>query len=124
MRLLCMMLLAVLAAGCSGEPAPPDDLLNEDTYIDLVVEMKMLQSYEKHLDPDSTAVDSLQRVIFQTYGTTEQQFRKSHRYYQQQAEAQRERIIQAIEQLRKDYIGARDTLRSGRPDSTRVTDGE
>lgn len=118
MRLLYAIVIAgFLLGGCSDDPGRPADLLPEDTYIDLMVEMKLLQNYQKELQADSTTIDSLQRLVFEAYEVPETQFRASHRYYQQDAEQQRERISTAIERMRKDFFGAKDTLRPGQADS-------
>lgn len=112
MRTTAILLCIWLAAfGCSNNK--PSDLISEDKYIDLMVELQLLQSYQKHQQPDSTTVDSLREVIFQRYGITESRFEQSHQYYQDHnIRNQRDRIGKAVEALRKDRIAGQDSAAS------------
>jgi hypothetical protein len=116
------LFLAVLActlfmSSCFNQDDRPADLLPEGTYIDLMVELQLLQSYQERQRPDSTKADSLRQAIFEKYGASEEHFSESHRYYQEDVEAQRERISQAIEKLRKDRISAADTTEKDSTDN-------
>lgn len=102
-----MLLCSALLLGCNSDK--PDNLLTEDTYINLMVELQLLRSYQQQGQPDSSAVDSLRNSIFEQYGATETQFRTSHEYYQQDINQQSERISEAIERLRRDRIAGTDT---------------
>lgn len=99
-----ILLLAFTAVSCSKQANPPSHLINEDTYIDLLIELHLLRNYQAHSTVDSSTVDSLMKQIFKKYGVTRQQFKKSHDYYQRQLEKQSNRINQAIDRLRKDHI--------------------
>ena len=109
MRAIVVLLCVCLAAfACSNNK--PSDLIGEKKYIDLMVELQLLQSYQKYQQPDSTAVDSLRNIIFQRYEVTENQFNQSHQYYQDQnIRNQRDRIGKAVEELRKDRIAGQDS---------------
>lgn len=107
--------LSVTATSCTEET--PRHLIPENTYVDLLVELQLLDSYVYYSQPDSLKVDSLRMVIFRHYGVTASQFRASHTYYQDHdLEAHRSRIGKAIEALRKDKVAARDSVASP-PDS-------
>lgn len=108
MRFVSLMLVCfALLLGCNSDK--PDDLLAEDTYINLMVELQLLRSYQQQGQPDSTAIDSLQNAIFKQYEVTESQFRVSHEYYQKDLNQQSERISEAIERLRRDRITGTDS---------------
>lgn len=119
------LLLAVLPActqnrapGTAENPAPPESLLAEETYVDLLVELQLLRSYARTL-PDSADTDSLQAAIFQRYDVDAGRFRLSHDYYQKNLEAQKRRIDRAIEELRRDQVRPQESTRS---DSTSAGD--
>lgn len=115
---LALLLLATLPActqtpGAADRPAPPDSLLPEETYVNLLVELQLLRSYARTL-PDSVGTDSLQAAIFQRYDVDAGRFRLSHNYYQKNLEAQKKRIDRAIEELRRDQVRPQESTRSDR----------
>lgn len=95
-----MVLTAI--AGCSEDPERPDDLIPEDDYINLLVELQLINSFSQSSLADSISVDSLVEVSFEKYGTNQEQFAASHTYYQQFPEEQKVRIDSAIQRLRMD----------------------
>lgn len=98
-----ILLSGILLGGCSYEETPPD-LIEEDTYIDLLVELQLLKSYRQSAPVDSSEVDSLKQIIYQKYQVSEKQFQLSHRYYQEDPDKQEERVDAAIERLRMDQV--------------------
>jgi len=107
--ILALILLAGVSACSSvGGDAPPENLVEEDTYIHLLIELQLLRSYQESLPPDSLNVDSLKSVIFDKYGVTELQFRMSHSYYQRQVDEQKQRVVRAIDSLRMEIGGHED----------------
>lgn len=101
--------LVLTAAGCNDKTPP--HLIAEDTYIDLMVELQLLESYVSFNQPDSLTIDSLRNEIFRHYEVTENQFTTSHKYYQDHdIRAQRDRIGKAIEALRKDKMTGQDSV--------------
>lgn len=92
----------ILMTGCMEEDSPPPDLIQEDTYIDLLVEMQLVKSYQERVFPDSNITDSLLPKIMDEYGITVDQFKRSHHYYQDQVSQQQERINEAIDRLHSD----------------------
>lgn len=105
-----LVLLCLLATGCQGEK-PPQHIIKEDVYIDLLVELQLLKTYQESLPADSVNTDSLKKKIFDAYNVTEEQFTQSHRYYQENYKEQKERIDEAIERLRMDQV-KRDSTRA------------
>ena len=97
------LLLLLLFAGCTRQ-STPSGVIGEEKYIDLMVELQLFRSYVRTVPSDSATIDSLQTEIFNKYNVTQQEFRQSHEYYQQQYVQQKERIDKAIEQLRMDQV--------------------
>lgn len=97
------LLLFVFTLGCE-QNSPPPELIEEDTYIDLLVELQLLKSYRETVAADSGVVDSLQQQIYSKYDITKEQFRISHDYYQEQYIEQKKRVDKAIERLRMDHV--------------------
>lgn len=104
--ILIFFLLSGTAA-CTGyvNDDPPKNLIDEDTYINLLIELQLLKSYQESVPPDSTNIDSLKSLIFNKYNVSELVFRLSHDYYQKQVGEQRQRVVRAIDSLRKEIGG-------------------
>ncbi len=105
-----ILLLTAVALSCNTGNEPPENLIGEDKYINLLIELQLLKNYQAQSAIDSALVDSLLNEVFNKYGVTSKQFKKSHRYYQNNIEKQSDRIDRAIDRLRKDRIR--------KPDST------
>lgn len=109
-----LVFLFILMTSCSGNPQKPDNLIEEEKYTDLLVELQLIRSYSENAATDSTTIDSLTSLVFQKYEVTNESFRESHRYYQQFPEEQKIRTDKAIERLKMDNVEedsvARDTL--------------
>ena len=108
MRILCCALICLIVSGCLGNDEP-ENLVKEDTYINLLVELHLLKTYLQQPPDSTTNIDSLQAAIYAEYGVTEKQFQESHTYYQQDIKKQSKRIKKAIEELRKDRLQPKDT---------------
>lgn len=108
--LLSVLFVSILAS-CSDDPQKPDNLVDEDTYTDLMVELQLIRSYGENAETDSTTIDSLTTEVFQKYDVSADVFMKSHEYYEQFPEQQKARAEEAIERLKMDQVGdtARDT---------------
>jgi len=100
--LIFLLLLTVF--GCSDHPPKPDQLIKENKYIDLMVELQLIRSYGEINSLDSLTVDSLTDEVFQKYETTDSVFVQTHNYYQQFPEKQQTRIEKAIERLKMDQV--------------------
>lgn len=89
----------ILGGGCDrSTPEPPENLITEDVYIDLVVEMQLIRVWH-NTKGDSVNVDSLKQAVFLKYEVSEDQFISSHTFYEQQIKAQKQRLSKAIERL-------------------------
>ncbi|SHE91818.1 protein of unknown function [Fodinibius roseus] len=104
-RWYCLViLLSGLVAGCSESPEKPEMLIDEDTYISLLVELQLVRTYSETDRMDEAAADSLRDTIFREYGVPDSAFWESHKYYQQFPADQKKRVEEAIERLRKDRM--------------------
>ncbi|MDR9417740.1 DUF4296 domain-containing protein [Gracilimonas sp.] len=121
------LVVIVLVTACkyNNTQPKPDDLIGEDTYIDLMVEMQHITTF-KNAEPDSVNADSLKNLVYEQYGVTDEQYLRSHQYYQSQLQDQIARIDSVIlrleneQQMMQSYI---DSLRQGNRaenDSTRM----
>ncbi|HET8866558.1 MAG TPA: DUF4296 domain-containing protein [Gracilimonas sp.] len=95
-----IMLITVSISGCLGpEKIPvPDNLIPEDQYIDLMVEMQHIIIYHS-AEPDSVDADSLKAIVYDEYDVTDEQYRASHEYYQKHVKQQIARVDSAIKRL-------------------------
>jgi hypothetical protein len=99
-----IFLLFFSALSCSDHTSKPDQLIKEDEYIDLMVELQLVRSYGETNSLDSLTVDSLTDEVFQKYEVTDSVFVQSHNYYQQFPKKQQTRIEKAIERLKMDQV--------------------
>lgn len=109
LRFFLVFLLLFSLAGCSNEPQKPDNLINEDKYTDLLVELQLIRSYGENTETDSTALDSLTSVVLEKYEVSSEAFRNTHQYYQQFPQQQKIRVENAIERLKMDKVEDSDT---------------
>jgi hypothetical protein len=96
--LILALIIALVSLGCEEEPQPPQDLIAEDTYINLITEFQMAESFRNNYD----APEMAQRLIDSTlsfYGVSFEQFLRTHNYYQRDLQAQKKRYQKAIDRL-------------------------
>lgn len=119
MRFFLILLLVSLfaALGCSDKTPKPDELIPEDQYIELMVELQLVRSYGETMQTDSAFVDSLTNEVFEKYEVTDSTFQQSHNYYQQFPQEHVQRIEKAIEQLKMDQVGNENERNSTRRDT-------
>lgn len=104
LRFFISIMLVLLTASCSENPQKPDNLIDEDTYTDLLIELQLIRSYGENAETDSTTIDSLTTDVFQKYDVSAETFMESHRYYEQFPQEQKERTEEAIERLKMDKV--------------------
>jgi len=106
MKAFVISLLLIIMAGLLGceENGPPPDTIDEETYVNLLVELQLFRAYLESTPVDSTKLDSLRREIFAKYNVSAESCRESHDYYQEQYIEQKERINKAMEKLRMDQV--------------------
>lgn len=114
-RLLIVVLLLVSLANCSDNPQKPDNLIDEEKYTDLLIELQLIRSYGENAKTDSTTIDSLTKEVFNKYEVTRESFKVSHQYYQQFPQEQKNRAEKAIERLKMDNVVESDMPRDTLP---------
>ncbi|WP_421775385.1 DUF4296 domain-containing protein [Gracilimonas sp.] len=117
-----LIIIVLVGYGCMGpEEAPkPDNLISEQNYIDLLIEMQHISTY-RDAQPDSVNADSLKALVYDKFGITEEQFLNSHTFYQKQVERQLIRVQEVIRQLENEeqYIQVHiDSVKAAKRDST------
>ncbi|WP_440999122.1 DUF4296 domain-containing protein [Fodinibius sp. SL11] len=99
-----VFLLLSVGFACSDNPPKPDQLIKEDKYIDVMVELQLVRSHGEINSLDTLTVDSLTNEVFQKYEITDSIFVQSHSYYQRFPQKQQMRIEKAIERLKMDQV--------------------
>lgn len=104
--MLLLLSLIIAWAGCNPDTAvpsypKPDDLIPEDTYIDLLIEMQLAKTVFNS-DDGLSDPDSVVQAIYDKYGVTEEGYEDSHRWYQSNYKEQQDRIEIAKDRLLKE----------------------
>lgn len=89
------MMASVLLTGCSEEP---EDLIPEDDYINLLVEFELINAFNSDTGDTDTVLRAIDQ-IFVAYGVTEEQFLRTHEFYQRDVENQVSRHRTAVERV-------------------------
>ena len=92
-----LILFALLVSSC-GNTTAPEDLLEEDRYIDVFSELLVVNQMEEE-QLDGVSRDYLKEQVFEEYNVTQKQFEQSHRYYQKQPDEQLRRLDKIEKQL-------------------------
>ena len=98
-RLLPLLLLLPILTHCAGEDDPPEHVIAEETYIDLLVEINLTRNLIR-IRGDFHSEDSLRQEVFSHYGVDRSRFEKSHAWYEQQPHRQIERLDTVAARLR------------------------
>lgn len=97
----------LLISGCMGpeEIPKPNNLIDENNYVDLMVELQHLKTYQNAY-PDSVNTDSIKTIIYNRFGVNEEQFLASHAYYQKHTKEQIARVNEVLNRMNqeKQYI--------------------
>lgn len=105
-RYFWIFLCAFILASCGQDSQKPKNVIAEDTYIDLLVELQLVRSYAQNAPTDSLVIDSLTNRVFEKYEISGKTFWESHNYYQKFPKKQKTRIDKAIERLKMDQVTA------------------
>jgi hypothetical protein len=81
--------ISILLMACNSsqkEDYPvPNDLITKDQLIPVIIDLQVLESHYHRLynrpDAYKSAVDSASYFVFEKYGTTKDQFKRSYTYY-------------------------------------------
>ncbi len=96
--LLAVLLLFLPLLGCRNDPIPPDNLLAEDLYTELLLETFMA-SYLIEMEDLQEKSDSVYNSLYDSYGVTKARFDSSHTWYNRHPQSQIERVEEIRERL-------------------------
>lgn len=101
--LLLLSILFFCFTGCreEGIVPKPKNLIDEETYITLMVELQLLDAWVFTSEEISNP-DSMKQELFGYYNTTQELFEKSNAYYQSKPEEHVSRIDSALKILEKE----------------------
>lgn len=91
--------LLIITFGCSSESSPPDELIDEQTYQQMFMEFAIINQLDQRLLQNRSR-DELRELVYEHYNVTEEEFRISHEYYEQQVDQQLERVKEMSKILR------------------------
>jgi len=94
---LCSTL--VFLSSCNNDR--PDDLIPEDLYLDLLIELEMAHSFFVNSE-DSLKVKEMISGVFEHYGITPDRFERSHAWYDSDIDAQILRYRRALDRLNEE----------------------
>lgn len=107
-----LILAALLFSSC-GDPTAPEDLLEDDRYIAVFSQLLVInQLTEDQLDGVSR--DYLKEQVYIEYDVTNEQFQRTHRYYQLQPEQHIQRLDKIEEMLTNQRDQFQDRLNKDR----------
>ncbi len=111
---VALLFLSVFTSGCDRER--PHDLIDEETYIDILLEMHLLAAVREMDGGDEKRYLAGQKAVLEHYQITRDQFQRSHAWYhrnmhEQQARytAVRKRLDELGTELSDRYMEIRDT---------------
>jgi hypothetical protein len=100
-KLLFVLTLLIVLLGCSSESNPPDELIDEQTYEQIFMEFAIINQLDKRILEDRSP-EELKQLVYEHYDVTEEEFRISHEYYEQNVEEQLERVRDMSDILREE----------------------
>nr|WP_255727793.1 DUF4296 domain-containing protein [Rhodohalobacter sulfatireducens] len=99
--MLFVLILLIVLPGCSSESNPPDELIDEQTYEQIFMEFAIINQLDKRILEDRSQ-EELRQLVYEHYDVTEEEFRISHEYYEQNVEEQLERVRDMSDILREE----------------------
>lgn len=97
--LLIPLLVSFLFISCTGHSGPSEEMLSEEMYETLFIELAILNQMDDRVFNDITRSE-LKGRVFDHYGVTQEQFDLSHEYYQSRTETHLQRIERINNKLR------------------------
>lgn len=83
--------LFILLIFTACEEKEPDTLIEEDTYILMFAELAIIDQYDPNLLKNRTKED-IRNLVYQKYNVSKEDFQRSHEHYQENINAQLNRI--------------------------------
>lgn len=104
-KLLGMVAVFLLFAGCDTQSSKPEELIDEETYERMFIEFALINQLDERLKKNRPE-EELRQMVYDHYGVTREQFRLSHQYYEQNIDDQLKRVNKMTQSLKTE----RDTL--------------
>lgn len=105
MKFAVHILFFFLIIGSACSEKPPESLIDEEMYIMIFSELAIIDQYDPTLLKTKTKED-LRQLVYETYDITAEEFRQSHQYYEQNIDAQ----IQRVEDINNRLRAERDSI--------------
>lgn len=125
-RRLCLLLIfpfVFLTFAC-GDREAPEDLISENRYIEIFSQLVVINQITDEQLGDVSR-DSLITQVFEKQGVSQDQFNRSHQYYQRQPDRQLQRVKRVEEKLKNERDEFQERLNEKRRairDTAAVTD--
>lgn len=106
MRKILPIVFALAAIyGCGSESSEPEELIAEETYERMFIEFAIINQMDEQLF-ENRSQEELRQMVYSQYGVTEEEFRISHEYYEQNVDEQLERVkeITRLMQSERDSV--------------------
>ncbi len=118
-KLFFGFLLLITTLGCSSESTPPDELIDEQTYQQMFMEFTIINQFDQRILEEKSQ-EEFRQLVYEHYDVTEEEFRISHEYYEQQVDEQLDRVREMSKILRAE----RDSLITVEREYKKITSPE
>ncbi len=107
MRYLIILAVLVLAA-CSGSVKKPDNLVSEQTMVDVFYDLAVIDAMRSQQPARVNFAPNLQQYVYEKYDIDSLQFAESNRYYAADVERYRNMVQQVAKKLRDEQKALED----------------
>lgn len=118
-KLFFTIILLITVVGCSSDSNPPDELIDEETYQQMFMEFTIINQLDERILQEKSQED-FRQMVYEHYNVTEEEFRISHEYYEQQVDEQLDRVRDMSKILRAE----RDSLLTIEREYEKITSPE
>ena len=96
---IIIVLLAIFA--CQSDPSKSREVIDEETYKQMFMEFAIVNQLDQKLLQNRSR-EELREIVYEHYGVSEEEFRISHEYYEQQLDDQLKRIREMTRTMRSE----------------------
>ena len=114
MKQLLFLFVALFVASCSTHPVPkPDNLLDEETMVDIIYDVSILQATDGSMPQKLTESNiKMDQYIFEKYKIDSITYRENQRYYAADARKYKKIYKKVIERLDLEQKKMNDTTKA------------
>lgn len=95
-----VVLAAVVLAACAGGVEKPDNLIGEQTMVDVFYDLAVIDAMRSQQAARVNFAPNLQQYVYEKYNIDSLQFAESNRYYAADVERYRNMVQQVAQKLR------------------------